>query len=283
MPTPFALALQRLSRGTDRVLVVADLAAARSEDASFESDDVRELFDAFRIPAPSNLPRDLSTLGGRGLLIRRFRSSGWAITPEGQHRARTILPRRSAEVEVAGSDLRTAPFADVAHNLIPFELAPSRWREGIEVLTARTAFEDNAFLMTRFPGTDPSDPVGPVIELARRTLADHGLHLHVASDRVIDPDLLGNVAAHMWGCSYGVSFFECRIQKTLNENLLAEVGAMLMTGRRVALLKDVSVDEFPTDFVGQVYREVDLDDHKSVQRALHAWAQDDLGRPDTAE
>jgi hypothetical protein len=190
-----------------------------------------------------------------------------------------VLPHERAGDDLASGDVRTARFAHAEHNLLPFELAPARWREGIRTLIDSFPFEDNVFLMTRYPGADPEDPVAPVLDVAREVMSDHGLALHLASDRTLDPDLLGNVAAHMWACSLGVAVFEQRTEPRLNENLVAEVGAMLMTGRRVALLKDSSVGSFPTDFVGQIYREVDLDDPATVRDALTGWASEDLGRP----
>jgi hypothetical protein len=52
---------------------------------------------------------------------------------------------------------------------------------------------------------------------------------------------------------------------------------MLMTGRRCALLKDKSVAKMPTDLVGQIYKDVNLDDTASIDEAIHLWFRDDLG------
>jgi hypothetical protein len=56
-----------------------------------------------------------------------------------------------------------------------------------------------------------------------------------------------------------------------------EVGAMLMTGRRCALLKDKDTPNLPTDFVGQIYKSVDFDDLAKVAEEVHLWAAEDLG------
>src|SRR4051794_19732776 len=101
MTTPFSLALQRLPKGTDRVLVLADLATARSDEMTFETRDLRQLFDAFRVPIPRNLPRDLTSLEGRGLLVRRLAGRGFAITPEGEDAARSLLPHQGREEELS--------------------------------------------------------------------------------------------------------------------------------------------------------------------------------------
>ena len=92
----------------------------------------------------------------------------------------------------------------------------------------------------------------------------------------MDDDLWTNVAAHMWASRYGIAFFEDRRKRGVNYNLTIEVGAMLMSGRRCALLKDRSIASLPTDLVGRIYKPVDLDDGETVMTALHSWFRDDL-------
>ena len=99
----------------------------------------------------------------------------------------------------------------------------------------------------------------------------------------MDDDLWTNVAAHMWASRYGIAFFEDRMDKGMNYNLTIEVGSMLMTGRRCALLKDKSIEKLPTDLVGRIRKDVDLDDLATVNNALHGWIRDDLGLGACAE
>jgi hypothetical protein len=96
---------------------------------------------------------------------------------------------------------------------------------------------------------------------------------------VIDENLLANVAAHMWACQYGIGLFENRTGAAngLNLNLLFEVGAMINSGRRCALLKDSTAPDMPADLVGQIYKPVDFSDLDEVRTTLHDWAAADLG------
>jgi len=114
------------------------------------------------------------------------------------------------------------------------------------------------------------------VESARSACRDHGLEFHLASDRAIVDDLWMNVAAHMWACKFGIAFFEDRRSRGVNYNMVLEVGAMLIAGRRCALLKDSSIEVMPTDLVGRIYRPVDLSNLSSVTRAIHSWLRDDL-------
>ena len=92
----------------------------------------------------------------------------------------------------------------------------------------------------------------------------------------MDDDLWTNVAAHMWASRYGIAFFEDRVDRGMNYNLTTEVGSMLMTGRRCALLKDASIERLPTDLVGRIRKDIDLDDLSTVSEALHRWIRHDL-------
>ncbi|HLM64734.1 MAG TPA: hypothetical protein VK306_10590 [Acidimicrobiales bacterium] len=134
--------------------------------------------------------------------------------------------------------------------------------------------------MTRFPDNDEDpdgpDPVAAALEVTGDALAGHGLRFMLASQRALVDDLWGNVAAHMWASNYGIAFFEDRRGRGMNYNLVTEVGAMLMAGRRCLLLKDSSIERMPTDLVGFIYKSIDLDDRTTITHAVHEWARADL-------
>jgi hypothetical protein len=120
--------------------------------------------------------------------------------------------------------------------------APIRWQPGIARLLDRYPFDGNVFCMTRYPRIETEDatpdPIRGLIQALREVLRGHGLTLHLASDRQVDDELFGNVGAHMWACRHGVGLLEDRAKRGLNYNAAIEVGSMLITGRRCAILKD---------------------------------------------
>jgi hypothetical protein len=272
------LQIQQLRQSNDRVLALAELVSQRAEGGWAAPVEINAAFEAFRLPPPSNTSQALAQLRTRGLVVRRRNGGGWALTPKG----------RQALVELLGESTLTVPgptdFSSGAqlfhaiHALIPPFFAPVKWATGIKAFLQRYPFDNNVFCMTRFPSADGTpDPVKSAIEAIRESLKPHGLVLHLASDRKIDDDLWGNVAAHGWASRYGIALFEDRVERGLNYNLVAEVGAMLMTGRRCALLKDTTQHSMPTDFVGLIYTEVDFEDLNAVTQVTHAWAARDLG------
>lgn len=170
---------------------------------------------------------------------------------------------------------------NVRYSVIPPTLAPPHWQIGIRRFLEQFPFETNVFCMTRFPGKkeeDLPDPLQRVIETLRTSISQHGLTMHLASDRQVEDDLWGNVGAHMWACQFGIGLLEGRgrVEGQLNSNMLIELGSMLTMGRRCAILKDRTADSPPTDLSGQIYKSVDFTNLNTVTQAIEAWITDDL-------
>lgn len=254
----------------------------RNGDGWFAGSDVGSLFEVFRVPRPGNIDRDLAHLRGQGYVVHRNRRPSWSVTPVGRERQVEIVG--SLDANELAAELLGAPGAElghVLHTLLPAQLAPSEWAPAIQRMLKSFPFEQNVFCMTRFPEDDDDseflDPVERLLPALRQALDNHGLTMHLASDRQLDDDLYGNIAAHMWACKFGIGLFEDRLGRGLNENMLVEVGSMLVIGRRCALLRDISIQRMPTDFIGRIYKEADFSDVVAVTNQAHRWAADDLG------
>ncbi len=264
------------------MLVVGAIVEARVEGGWFIPRQVADMFEALRLPRPGNVSEALAGLKRKGKTVTRRKDGKWGLTPEGRVAVTELIEVLDvAAIEAEIAEVGSAELQEAQHPLIPPELAPVKWAVPIGRLLDEFPFDSNVFCMTRFPREekedDLPDPVKHVIEAAREALAAHGLHMHLASDRQADDELFGNIAAHMWACKYGIGLFETRFGEEYNDNLQIEVGAMLMTGRRVALMKDRDTPKMPTDFVGHIYKSVDFDDPGSVATAIGSWATDDLG------
>lgn len=75
---------------------------------------------------------------------------------------------------------------------------------------------------------------------------------------------------------------EDRATRGLNDNVLIELGSMMVTGRRCAILKDRTATGAPSDLTAQLYKRVDFDDLDGVAGAAHSWLSDGLGLPKCA-
>jgi len=274
------LEIQRIPRPKDRVLVLAQVAALRSTVGEFAPATIVLLQQELRLPPIGNVSRELSRLKSDGMVVR-LGDGRWAVTPEGEHASLGLAGDLTPISGSARPQGEGAVLGDARHPIIPAGLAPEGWRLPIERLLSRHDFDRNVLLITRFP-TRVSDPLWPIVNGAREICRAHGLTLHLAGDQNADGQLFNNVAGYMWACRFGLALFEAigdppAKPPHLNQNLMIEVGAMLMTGRRCAILRDRSVEQMPTDLVGHIYHATSFADTESTLQLLHRVLVSDFG------
>lgn len=245
----------------------------------FSASHVEHLFDAFGLPRPAKVSNVFARLERDGLLARAKgkRGAAWQLTPKGRSRAESLATEMDMAALTAEAARPTvAHLGETAHPVIPPSLAPPALVGPLRPFLQEFPFERNVFGMTRFPGSGTPDPLVHALAAAKTACEKHGFVFHLASDRKIVDDLWANVAAHMWGCRYGIAFFEARTDRGLNYNLNIEVGSCLVLGRRMALLKDESLEAMPTDLVGQIFHGVNIADPSSVEEAVDVWISESL-------
>jgi hypothetical protein len=169
----------------------------------------------------------------------------------------------------------SATFGDTRIETIPPFLGPLASAPGLTRILANSAFENNVMLITRFPKSD-DDPNTELIKKIRAAVAQHGLTLKVASDATTEPTVWSNVVTYMWASKYAIVLVD-KADGILNSNVLIEIGGMLMTGRKCAILRDKSVPAMPSDLVGHIYKKTTLSDHLMTVNEIHKWIRDDLG------
>jgi hypothetical protein len=266
------LRLQRMP-GPLQVLAISALAARSSGDGTFRTRDITPTFVALRLQPPANVSTYLTRLQSQRLIMRPSPET-WAITPEGD----AYLQDKSAGVatEALEAELATLSGSELGqqkHAIIPPFLAPTGTETGLQRMFASSSFDMNVMLISRFP--KPSEPLNDLIEGLRNVLRLHSMKLQVASDSTNQDLLWSNVVTYMWGCRYAIVLIDR--SEILNANVLVEIGGMLMTGRRCAILKDHHSPSLPTDLIGHIFKEVDFQDPEAPLRLVHQWLADDLG------
>jgi hypothetical protein len=240
---------------------------------------VTQLFHDFALPGPAKIGNVFAALATKKYFTKQPGRASYKVTPTGQAKVGEQMTGLDLVALVAESAHENAPvLGHLEHALIPVHMAPPALVQPLRGFLADHPFDTNVFGMTRFPDAKAGtgDPVGRALSITKDICSEAGLEFHLASDRAIVDSLWDNVTAHMWACRYGVALFEDRVERGLNHNLLIEVGAMIMSGRRVALLKDGSIEKLPTDFVGMIYKSVDLSAQETVAATVRAWIKDDL-------
>lgn len=281
---PVGLRLQSLPQ-RDQVLALARLAQTRSTNGLFAVADIDGLFDRIGLPPPARTRDTVTALIRSKVLVRDRRASAPAnlkLSPQGLAQAQELasdMDLRAALLEAKTSTV--AALGDTPHPEIPPSLAPPDLVQPLRRFFDQFPFETNVFGMTRFPDPEEKnklDPIAEAIDVVRTACQEQGLHFHLASDRKIMPEVWANVAAHMWGCRYGVAFFEAPTERGLNHNLTIEVGSCLALGRQLALLRDKTVKKMPSDLTGHIYHSVDLNEPKTVRSEVEAWLGDLISR-----
>ncbi len=276
-----ALRVQELDLAT-QTLVLAQLAGLRSDEGTVSPADVVAMFDQFALPPPGKIGNTFTALTTKKLLTKGRARGVYRVTPRGAAAIEQQLSDIDLVALAAEGARGSAPvLGSTAHALVPPTLAPPALIGPLRAFLEKHPFDRNVFGMTRFPAAKAgrSDPVSKALAVAKETCERFGLEFHLFSDRAISDDLWTNVTAHMWASRYGIALLEDRVDRGLNHNLLIEVGAMVMTGRRCALLKDGSIDKMPTDFVGMIYKSVDLENEQTIEHSITAWITKDLALP----
>lgn len=268
------LRLQTLA-GPLQVLAVASLAQSRSDANSFTTREVADLYTELRIPPPANLSSVLGRLRSQRDVMNPA-AGFWSLTPSGEHRLASDAGHvRAVELSDSLNEPRGTTFGERRHATIPPFLGPDGASDGLKSILEQSPFEQNVMLITRFP-KDDEDHFGGLIGDIRTAVAEHGLVLHVASDGNAKDTLWENVVTYMWACKYAIVLMDTA-DGAFNSNVLIEVGGMLMTGRRCAIIRDESVPAMPSDLVGHIYKSTKLKDHGSTIQVVHDWIENDLG------
>lgn len=263
--------LQGMGR-MDQALCLLQIATLRSKDGVASTGAVRLIADELALPPSSNLSYDLSRLSKAGHVVKR--GADWRITPVG--RAYLDSGFTIPAFALGGAVPEGASIQGITHHPVPPTMAPIQAASGVRRLLEKTAWDSNIMLITRFP-LEGETALIDVISASRGAAASHGMNLLVASDTRADDRLGLNVVSHMWASKYGIALFEDRVGRGINSNVLVEVGAMIMTGRRVLIVRDTESPDIPSDITDHIYGRVDFGSPDEVAQLLHRWLRDDLG------
>lgn len=136
-------------------------------------------------------------------------------------------------------------------------------RVATEKLLSESEYEKNIFVMMPFRH-DIDDRYEAIVEILKLEFEKYGFKAWLASDKNIRPQLWDNVASFMLACKYGIAVFT-RVEKEhrikideFNPNVSLELGFFISRGKKVLLLKDQALPKLPTDLVGHLYHEFEL-------------------------
>lgn len=148
-----------------------------------------------------------------------------------------------------------------------------------EDLLSVSDYNTNVFIMTPFREDARHREM---IQIIKSKLNEHGFNAWVASDKKLNNQLWLNVQAFMLSCKYGIAIFTRDEEKRgniveikssiFNPNVSIELGFMLSRGKEVLILKDKALKKLPTDMMGSLYENFDLDNPiNSLPTIIEKW------------
>lgn len=132
--------------------------------------------------------------------------------------------------------------------------------------------QKSALIIMRFGTTRVHRKIAKAV---RDTLKDFGIDGVRADDKEYADDLYTNVKTYMDECLFGVSIFERLEGQEINANVAFEVGYLLGKGKKVCLLKDMTLERLQSDIVGKLYKDFDPQEvPRTIRTALSKWLED---------
>lgn len=155
-----------------------------------------------------------------------------------------------------------------------------RYRTTVSKLHRESPYDKNVFIVTPFRyGAGYRES----IRLIRETLSAMGLRGWTADERALDPQLWESVQGYLIGCKAGIAVFthddkvgedKAAGPAVFNPNVSIEVGYLLSRQKPVLLLKDKRLARLPTDMVGFLYDDFDLENApESIPKAVRKWVE----------
>lgn len=154
-------------------------------------------------------------------------------------------------------------------------------REKAKKLLEKSPYDKNVFIMMPLgPYLEKKEPYVTLVKEIKSALKKEGYTGWLSTDMKLDDDLWNNVAAYLESCKYGIGIFNRRKKERgdeiveeeyFNPNVSLEIGFMLARGKKVLLLKDKSLTKMPSDLVGKLYQELDLERPRKVKTIIRKW------------
>ena len=124
------------------------------------------------------------------------------------------------------------------------------------------------------------DECMPIFNLVFDVFGNKNMRVIKASDKEFKDDLWDNVQIYLDCCRAAVSIFHFDDKKEFNPNVAIETGYMMAhrEEKYTCILKDKRLEKLPTDFLGKLYKEYDINNLNDLREQLNDWIRDHLNK-----
>ena len=122
------------------------------------------------------------------------------------------------------------------------------------------------------------DECNQVFSIIEEVFGNMGFKVIKASDKEFCDDLWSNVQVYLNCCKVAVSVFHYDDNIEFNPNVAIETGYMMAkpNDKYICILKDTRIKTLPTDFLGKLYKEYDMNSLSILKQQLYDWIKDHL-------
>jgi len=140
----------------------------------------------------------------------------------------------------------------------PIEIAPPSIRlPMLKLLQDFPNYELNCFIIMSFASTKIHNVIYSSI---KDELGKYNINALRADEHNYGEELLSNISAYIYGCSFAIAVFDRIESEVINPNVSFEVGYMYGLGKQVCLLKEKTIRHLQTDIIGKLYMPFDIQD-----------------------
>jgi hypothetical protein len=150
------------------------------------------------------------------------------------------------------------------------EMAPVALRGNVlRLMEDHPDYHRNCFVVMSFA---KSPQHRRIFRALSEVLAELGFQPLRADQHRYSDDLLDNVLTYAHGCALAVAVHERIERDAHNANVAFEIGYLYALGKPVCLLKERTVEHLPSDLVGRLFVEFDINQLRlSIRSELTSW------------
>lgn len=186
-----------------------------------------------------------------------------------------IWGRYLNDLDISFSEIRTKLNIPSKEEMFPslIEQAPIEIRSSlIRFFNDFPNYMNNCFLIMSFENSKFHTEITQLLE---KHLHKYQINLIRADYKNYSDELWRNIQTYLHGCRYAFAVFERISTEQFNPNVSLEVGYVLSMQKKICLLKERTLPKLPTDIVGRLYYEFDIQNmNQSIERAIDKWAND---------
>lgn len=193
----------------------------------------------------------------------------WGVAKDHELAPNTV--KISAIITGITSDEEVVRYIDM-HELSIEKQYPKEIEQNVRQIKKEFEGKKIAFLIMQFGTSRFHNEIYANIQ---KILLKKGIVVLRADYKEYHSDLYYNILSYIYAADFGIAVFERIDDDLFNPNVAFEVGFMFALNKKVCLLKEKTLKGLPTDIIGKLYKNFDLNNlEESLENSICRWVDD---------